>query len=77
MCLHLELPAETLADRGSRHDAADLPDDALDERFEGAAVVEQLYGVKLTSLDSFIETRVAQSRPGERLASEQQGAGVR
>jgi hypothetical protein len=39
-----------------------LPDDAFDERFDGAAELEQRYGVRLTRLDAFIRERVREDR---------------
>lgn len=37
-----------------------LPDDAIDERFDGAAALEQRFGVPLKRLDAFIHERVAE-----------------
>jgi NADH dehydrogenase len=39
-----------------------LPDDAFDERFDGAAALEQGFGVRLKRLDAFIRERVAEHR---------------
>jgi uncharacterized protein YbjT (DUF2867 family) len=39
-----------------------LPDDAYDERFDGAAALEALHGIRLTRLDEFIAARVAEHR---------------
>lgn len=37
-----------------------LPDDAFDERFDGAAALEAAHGIRLTRLDEFIKARVAE-----------------
>ncbi len=39
-----------------------LPDDAFDERFDGAAALEQGFGVRLKRLDAFVRERVAEHR---------------
>ena len=43
-----------------------LPDDAFDERFEGAAALEQRFGMRLTSLEDFVTARVREHRGGQR-----------
>lgn len=45
-----------------------LPDDAVSERFEGAAALEQAYGVRLTTLPEFVRRQVQAARagPGQR-----------
>jgi len=40
-----------------------LPDDAFPERFEGAAELERRFGVRLTSLEAFVERQVRAARP--------------
>jgi uncharacterized protein YbjT (DUF2867 family) len=39
-----------------------LPDDALDERFDGVAALEREYGVTMTTLESFVQARVDERR---------------
>lgn len=39
-----------------------LPDDATSERFDGAAALEERYGVRLTRLAEFVQARVAEHR---------------
>jgi NADH dehydrogenase len=39
-----------------------LPDDAFSERFDGAAELERRFGVRLTSLEVFVERQVAAAR---------------
>lgn len=41
-----------------------LPDDAFDERFDGAAALEQRFGVPLTRLEDFVAARVRAHRAG-------------
>lgn len=41
-----------------------LPDDAFSERFEGAAALERVYGVKLKGVREFVREQVRASRPG-------------
>lgn len=38
-----------------------LPDDAFDERFDGAAALEQRFGIRLTRLEDFVRAQVAQA----------------
>jgi hypothetical protein len=40
-----------------------LPDDAFDEHFEGAAALEQSYGIRLTRLPDFINQQVRAASP--------------
>jgi uncharacterized protein YbjT (DUF2867 family) len=39
-----------------------LPEDALPERFDGAAALERVYGVKLRTLDAFVQEQVRKHR---------------
>ena len=39
-----------------------LPDDAFDETFDGAAELEQRFGIRLTRLDEFVAARVREHR---------------
>lgn len=39
-----------------------LPDDAIDERFEGAAALEANYGIRLTRIDDFVRRQVQAHR---------------
>lgn len=39
-----------------------LPDDAVDERFDGAAELERAHGVRLTRMDEFVRQQVAAAR---------------
>ena len=41
-----------------------LPDDAFPERFDGAAELEQRYGIRLTPLEAFVERQVGAMRHG-------------
>lgn len=41
-----------------------LPDDAVSERFDGAAALEAQYGLRLTRLEDFVQARVAAARGG-------------
>lgn len=41
-----------------------LPDDAVSERFDGAAALEARFGVRLTRLEDFVRARVEASRGG-------------
>ncbi len=41
-----------------------LPDDAVSERFDGAAQLEQRFGVRFTRLEEFVRERVAAGRGG-------------
>jgi uncharacterized protein YbjT (DUF2867 family) len=41
-----------------------LPDDAFDERFDGAEALERDHGVRLTRLEEFVRARVAEARRG-------------
>ena len=41
-----------------------LPDDAFPERFDGAAELEQRYGIRLTPLEAFVEREVGAMRRG-------------
>ena len=36
-----------------------LPDDAVDESFDGAAALEREYGVQLTTVEDFVRVQVA------------------
>jgi NADH dehydrogenase len=39
-----------------------LPDDAFDERFDGPAEVERVYGLRLTPIEDFVRAQVAEAR---------------
>lgn len=39
-----------------------LPDDAFDEHFDGAAALESSQGLKLTTVEGFVQAKVAQAR---------------
>ncbi len=39
-----------------------LPDDAIDERFDGAAEIESVYGLRLTPIEDFVRAQVAAYR---------------
>jgi uncharacterized protein YbjT (DUF2867 family) len=39
-----------------------LPDDAFEERFDGATALESEYGVRLTRVDEFVRARVSEHR---------------
>jgi NADH dehydrogenase len=41
-----------------------LPDDAIVERWDGAAALEQRFGERLTRLEDFVQARVAEHRKG-------------
>ena len=40
-----------------------LPDDAFPERFDGAAELEHRFGVRLTTLEAFVQRQVSAARP--------------
>ena len=44
-----------------------LPDDAFSERFEGAAELEHRFGVRLTTLEAFVQRQVNAARPAQAL----------
>jgi len=41
-----------------------LPDDAMPERFDGAAALERDYGIKLRKLEDFVQEQVDAHRAG-------------
>lgn len=45
---------------------ASLPDDAMPERFDGAAALEERYGVRLTTVPDFVADRVREFRASRR-----------
>lgn len=46
-----------------------LPDDAFEERFDGAAVLERDHGVELTTVEQFVRERVREHRDDARRAA--------
>jgi hypothetical protein len=41
-----------------------LPDDAMPERFDGADALQATSGLGLTTMEAFVQARVAESRGG-------------